>query len=163
MGLLRLGAGMPWHPILFDEDKCIVPEGVDPDIWLLELPSILGAAYYQRTVEEDEPITPTESVGSGEWVVSSEARAGSDMRQQNSLQASPDSAYALTEIDEDEEQRLREQIGEADEEDGQNVEQADCTLAETQELVANCQDSDPLLAPDITLEVPYARQPEELI
>ena len=36
---------MPRHDIVFVDGVCIAPPDVDPEIWQLELPSILGVAY----------------------------------------------------------------------------------------------------------------------
>ena len=46
---------MVWHAITFDGDECCVPPGVDPEVWRLELPSILGAAFGSAELDDDLP------------------------------------------------------------------------------------------------------------
>ena len=52
---VRTCIGVNWRNITFDGDECCVPPGVDPDIWRLELPSILGAVLEPDDPQDDLP------------------------------------------------------------------------------------------------------------
>ena len=45
---------MPLRAIVFQGDECLVPPGVDPELWQLELPSILGISH-MNDADEAEP------------------------------------------------------------------------------------------------------------
>ena len=46
---------MPRHDIVFVDGVCSTPPGVDPEVWQLELPSILGMAFGPGMMEVDSP------------------------------------------------------------------------------------------------------------
>ena len=170
---------MPRHDIVFVDGVCSTPPGVDPEVWQLELPSILGMAFGPEmmevgspagysAIESEEasprPIDVIEEAGDGEEVsllgdARVEAGIGADAIMAGAetvhsdgspLYASPRSDYALTEIDsgESDEQSATEESAAAegpreDEEEGQ--------LAQSAQVA------------HITLDVPYAVPPAELL
>ena len=79
-------------------DVCIVPEGVDPDMWKLELPSILGGAYLKKKVDGLESRRATHANRKGAFTMGeTELDVSIDLDEPpDSLQASPVRLRRLT-------------------------------------------------------------------
>ena len=169
---------MPQHDIVFVDGVCITPPGVDPEIWQLELPSILGIAYGPDldvdspagySAVETEAASPRPIDISGEvGEDASMANTGGDMglvrqdahehRRDNTsvclddtlMYASPRSDYALTEIDPDD-----------------SVIQSDVEATDGAEDSREVEGDGPVdrweQVAHITLDVPYSVPPAELI
>ena len=161
------GAGMrgvmPMRAIVFQGDECLVPTGVDPDLWQLELPSILGISHMSDAAEAEEereeeysPMTACSEVAQqnqteqllevgallqGESIDKVEdAVVIDDSNTYGS--ASPHAEYAITEIDMEEFDEGCRVVAVPDERQSEHG------------LVA---------APHITLEVPYSSPAAELL
>ena len=173
----RREENMPRHEVIFDGDICRAPPGVESDIWQLELPSILGLAYgpcrdaddspvgyslvesasdSQREGEEAEESSKERDVGlrpeaaeflTEEYATDEIAMVVTVRSDSSQMDASPNSDYALTEIDAG---ASDEQLETSDEEE----------IAE-ERPPGNREDAS--RAAHVTVEVPYSLPHEELI
>ena len=158
---------MTLKDIVFQDDICVTPPGVDPELWRLELPSILGISH-MNAVGDDEPDMEIDYTSDehSPWAAASddtqvytteqiveavknrdnskiqlEDEVGLDI-QDSVGSATPLSEYARTEIDADE----------FDDGSQMGVEPAGRIPVEGLEP-----------APHITLEVPYSSQAGDLL
>ena len=159
---------MPLQEIVFQGDECLTPPGVDPEIWRLELPSILGISH-MRVEDEGEPDIQDEYTGEeySPWA------ADSDVTQ----------PYTTEQVEAAALQRGHTRIPGANDGlnmDGLSASESDTPLSEcarTEMDEDECHEGCPMNmeyaegvpmegtkpAPHITLEVPYSSRAEELL